>query len=193
MEVFQLPFFNPSKTEFLFFGLPQQLSKLNYAILFIYQIISYLLILLVILVLSLIQIYHLHNISLLTIVTLFYSICLQLKRIGFRLSSTVLLVLSPKLLNYSYSRISPVAQDKWENQVQGSLAHIWISPNWSTFYLRSPLSSHILLGLLVVSPIGLVVLLWPFVLKFANWSLYHCAHVLLNCHVTPSPTLNICP
>jgi len=36
----------------------------------------------------------------LTIVTLFYVICLQLKRIVFNLSLTLLLVLSPKLLNF---------------------------------------------------------------------------------------------
>jgi len=35
--VFQLPFFNPSKTEFLIFGLPQQLSKLNYPIIHLHN------------------------------------------------------------------------------------------------------------------------------------------------------------
>jgi len=61
---------HPSKTEFLIFGLPQQLSKLNNPTIHLPNNVilspdSHLLILLVILVSSLIKIYHLSNISLL--------------------------------------------------------------------------------------------------------------------------------
>jgi len=58
---------NPSKTEFLIFALPQQLSKLNNPTIHLPIIMSnsHLLILLAILVSSLIKIRHLHNVSLL--------------------------------------------------------------------------------------------------------------------------------
>jgi len=153
-------FLNPSKTEFLIFGLPQQLSKLNNPTI---HLLNNMILSPVdsarILVSSLRNISLIFSISkscflnirdlrrirytndqttacTITILLWFihsfiHSLLLNLPATQtnrLQLSLTLLLVLSPKLLNfitlYSYSYISPLAQNKWENQIQGSLSHI---------------------------------------------------------------------
>jgi len=157
-------------------------------------------ILLAILVSSLTKICHLHNIFLLFLNHIFYN---QLKRIDFNLSWTLLLVLSPTGLNvshYSYSRITPLAQYKWENKYKViSLVNKWLKTGQSS-YLRSLLSlpSH-----RFTRSSSLVTLTRPSLtprLKIANRSFYHSALGLGNSlpsdirhlahHVTPSPILN---
>jgi len=103
----------------------------------------------------------------LTILTLFYSICLQLKRIN--LFRTMLLVQSPKLLNsipwLLFLNLSTGSRCMKESSTRSCFSHINLSKLVNL--LTSALIVHslhiVLLSLLLLSP--LVALLSPFVLK----------------------------
>jgi len=102
-------------------------------------------------------------------VTLFYSICLLHKRIVFNLSLTLLLVLSPKLLNFItlliFLNLSNGSRWMRESNTRFSLSHINLSKLVNLLICALFFDSlHIVvLGLPLLSP--LVALLSPLVLK----------------------------
>jgi len=128
---------NPSKTEFLLFGLPQQLYKLNNPTIHLLNNIILLpvesahnLLFLILLIKLLLALLLLFLFALkLTSVTLFYFICQQIKRIVFNLSSTLLLVLSQifkhTLISQNWSNLRsllsfPVHHSTWSSVITRS-------------------------------------------------------------------------
>jgi len=86
---------------------------------------------------------------------------------------------TPKFHHITPILKSPLAQDKWENKIQGSLFHILISQNFLTSALFFHSLHIVLLGLPLLSTF--VALLSPIVLNSkAKRYYYHSAPVLWN-------------